>query len=34
MTPNVQIRFAMPAWLARAATALVLLTCAGTEFTQ
>ena len=34
MTPNVQIRFAMPAWLARAATALVLLTCAGTVLAQ
>jgi len=34
MTPNVQIRFAMPAWLARAATALVLLTCAGAVLAQ
>ncbi|MBB6133995.1 type IV pilus assembly protein PilQ [Massilia aurea] len=34
MTPNVQIRFAMPAWLARAATALVLLTCAGAALAQ
>ncbi len=34
MIPNVQIRFAMPAWLARAATALVLLTCAGTVLAQ
>ncbi|MEM8513244.1 type IV pilus assembly protein PilQ [Massilia sp. MP_M2] len=34
MTPNVQIRFAMPAWLARAATALALLTCAGAVLAQ
>jgi type IV pilus assembly protein PilQ len=34
MTPNVQIRFATPAWLARAMAALVLWTCAGAVLAQ
>lgn len=34
MTPNVQIRFATPAWLARAMAALVLLTCTGAVLAQ
>ena len=34
MTPNVKIRFAMPARLARAAAALVILMCAGAATAQ
>jgi len=34
MTPNVKIRFAMPARLARAAAALVILMCAGAAMAQ
>lgn len=34
MSPNVKIRFAAPAWLARAAAALMLLTCAGAVLAQ
>lgn len=34
MTFNVKIRFAPPAWLARAAAALMLMMCAGAALAQ
>jgi len=34
MTHNVKIRFALPAWLARAAAALMLMMCAGAALAQ